>query len=116
MSVRCITCKSKNCVKRGIRKNKSVKKQKYICSDCGKWFVKDDGFKRMRYKPEIISRAIHMHHDGLSLFHVQNHLWQHDGVKVSRWAIAKWIRKYSLFLKYSRQKSKTSYQRKNPYG
>lgn len=116
MLVKCLNCKSKNCVKRGIRKNKSVKKQKYICNDCGKWFVKDDGFKRMRYNPEIISRAIHMHQDGFSLFTVKNHLWQHDGVKVSRWTIAKWEKKYSIFLKSDKSASKPSYQRKNTYG
>lgn len=99
MSLACPNCKNKKLIKRGKRKNKISVKQRYMCSNCKKRFVKNDGFKRMRYKPEIISRAIHMHQDGLSLFQVQYHLWQHDGVKVSRWTIAKWEKKYSVFLK-----------------
>jgi len=116
MSIVCPKCRSKNLIKRGKRKTKVSIKQRYMCSDCGKRFVKDDGFKRMRHKPEIISRAIHMHQDGLSLFQVQYHLWQHDGIKVSRWAIAKWEKKYSLFLKSGKFASKSNYQRKNSYG
>ena len=53
----------------------------------------------MRYKKKDIARAIHLHNDGLSLFQIQNHLWQHDGVKVTRRAINQWIKKYSVFLK-----------------
>lgn len=115
MSMKCPYCKSKNCVKRGKRKNKCIEKQKYLCKNCKKWFVKRDGFERMRHKPEIIARAIHMHQDGLSLFQVQNHLWQYDGVKVTRWTVAKWEKKYSVFLKSGKLKSKTSYQRKNTH-
>ena len=116
MSVKCPNCNSENCIKRGVRKNKSIKKQKYLCKKCNKWFVKRDGFERMRHKPEIISRAIHMHQDGLSLFQVQNHLWQYDGVKVSRWTIAKWDKKYSVFLKSGKFRSKSKNKRKDSFG
>jgi len=98
-------------VKKGFRKNKSVKKQKYQCADCRNWFVKDDGFKKMRHKPTVISRAIHMHQDGMSFFTVQNHLWQHDNTKVSRQTLWKWENKYSDFLKSATARSKTSNQR-----
>jgi hypothetical protein len=53
----------------------------------------------MRNTPEIISRAVHMHEDGFSLSKVQNHLWQHDGTKVTRWTISQWTKKYAVFLK-----------------
>ena len=49
---------------------------------CKKQFIEADGFERMRHKPEIITRAIHMHEDGMSLSKVQNHLWQYDGIKI----------------------------------
>ena len=116
MPLVCPKCASKNLIKRGKRRNKVVEKQRYMCKDCGKRFIKDDGFKRMRNKPEIIARAIHMHQDGLSLFQVQYHLWQHDGVKVTRWTIAKWEKKYSDFLKSDTRKRKTNYQRKRTHG
>lgn len=97
--MRCPKCKSKDVRKRGFRKNHLDKKQKYQCFECKTWFVEDNGFKRMRYKKEIISRAVHMHIDGFSLFKTQYHLWQHDGVKVTRKTISDWTKKYSLFLK-----------------
>ena len=99
MEIICPSCRKSKIVKQGYRKNKHSKKQKYQCLDCKKWFVEDDGFKRMRHKPKIISKAIHMHNDGLSLFQVRNHLWQYDGVNVTRKTISDWTKKYSVFLK-----------------
>ena len=103
MRTKCPFCKKLSAVKQGFRKNMHGKKQKYQCAKCKLWFVEDDGFKRMRHKPEDIVRAIHMHNDGMSLFKTQNHIWQHDGVKVTRWTISQWHKKYSLFLKSSTQ-------------
>ena len=99
MVLKCPNCKSKDVRKRGFRFNDSGKKQKYLCSDCKLWFVEDDGFKRMRHKKEDIVRAIHQHADGFSLSKTQNHLWQHDGVKVTRKTISDWSKKFSIFLK-----------------
>ena len=112
MTVSCPKCKSKEIIKRGFRYNRICKKQKYRCSKCGVWFVEDDGFKRMRHKPKIISRAIHMHNDGMSFADVKNHLWQYDGVKVSREAVRKWHKKYSLFLKSDTSPSRAKTKRK----
>ncbi len=97
--MRCPKCKCKNTIKRGKRYNKSGTKQLYQCNDCEFTFIKVDGFEKMRYKKEDIVRAIHLHNDGLSLFQVQDHLLQHDGVKVTRQAIRYWCKKYSNFLK-----------------
>ena len=95
----CPKCKSKNVVKRGQRYNKSGIKQLFICNKCELTFVKKDGFERMRHNKKIISRAIHLHNDGLSLFQVKDHLWQHDGIKITRKTVSDWGKKYSLFLK-----------------
>lgn len=106
MVQKCIFCKSSSIVRNGLRKRKVMIKQSFLCMSCKKQFVEPDGFERMQYKPEIIDRAIHLHNDGLSLFQVQNHLWQHDGVKVSRETIRLWCKKFGLFLK-SDKKTKT---------
>jgi transposase-like protein len=99
MVLNCPQCNSSEIAKKGFRKNHSGKKQRYQCTSCDAWFVEDDGFKRMRHTPEVIVRAVHQHEDGLSLSKVQNHLWQHDNVKITRWTISKWKSKYSDFLK-----------------
>ena len=95
----CELCGSNNVAKKGMRHNASGPKQKFFCHACKKWYVHDDGFKRMRIKPEHIVRALHEYGDGASLKKVREHLKQHDKVKVTRWAIRKWIVKYSHLLK-----------------
>lgn len=102
----CPKCKSKDVVKRGKRYNKSGAKQRFLCSKCESIFIKKDGFERMRYKPKVIARAVHMHNDGLSLWDVKNHLWQHDGVEVSRETIRSWCEKYGIFLKSDKETGK----------
>jgi hypothetical protein len=61
--------------------------------------VQDDGFKKMKKQPKDIARAIDEYADGASLKTVQKHLWQHDGVKISRWGIRTWVVKYAHLLK-----------------
>ena len=97
--MKCPKCSSKEIVKRGKRYNKSGAKQLYLCNGCKLTFVRQDGFERMRHDKKIISRAIHMHNDGMSLFQVKNHLWQYDKVKITRKTISDWTKKYSIFLK-----------------
>lgn len=107
MKTKCPFCKKLSAVKQGYRKNRTFKKQKYQCLECWKWFIEDDGFKRMRHSPKDIVRAVHQCNDGLSLSQTQNHLWQHDGVKVSRETIRLWCKKYGNFLKSDKTKGKT---------
>lgn len=99
----CDYCGSSDIVKKGFRHNSSVKKQKWFCHKCEKWFVSDDGFKRMRVKPEIIVRALHEYVDSASLEKVREHLKQHDNIIVSRWAIRQWMVKYSVLLKKTKR-------------
>ena len=103
--LRCELCGSNKVVKKGMRHNASGSKQKFFCHGCKKWYVHDDGFKRMRTKPEHIVRALHEYGDGASLKKVREHLKQHDGVKVTRWAIRKWLIKYTHLLKKTSRNS-----------
>ena len=111
MPLECPFCSSGDVIRRGKRLNESVVRQRYSCKSCNKRFVKDDGFKKMRHRPTVIARAIHMHQDGMSFFTVQNHLWQHDNTKVSRQTLWKWEKKYSDFLKSATARGKTNNQR-----
>lgn len=97
--MKCPKCKGEDISKRGKRYNKSGEKQLYLCNKCHRKFVEQDGFERMNFDRNDIVRAVHLHNEGLSLFQVKDHLWQHDGVKVSREAIREWCNKYSIFLK-----------------
>ena len=106
MVQKCVFCRSLSIVKNGLRKRKVRTKQSFLCLKCEKQFVEPDGFERMRYKPKDIVRAIHMHNDGMSLWDIKNHLWQHDGVKVSRETIRLWCEKYGVFLKSDKKTGK----------
>lgn len=107
-SFNCPNCNASDIVKRGKRHNKSRTKQLYRCNECRSAFVEPDGFERMRFNKEKIVRAVHMHEDGMSLSKVQNHLWQHDNIKVTRWTISEWTKRYSVFLKSASSKAKTN--------
>ncbi len=111
MNQTCIFCKSSSVVKNGLRKRNIRTKQSFLCKSCGKQFIEPDGFERMRHNPKDIARAIHMYNDGFSLFKTQYHLYQHDNVKVTRWTISKWNKKYSSFLKSATVRSKAKTQR-----
>ena len=103
----CVKCKSTDVVMRGKRYNKTGVKQLYLCNGCNSTFVEPDGFESMRHKKEDIVRAIHLHNDGLSLFKTQYHLWQHDGIKVTRKTISDWTKKFGIFLKSNSSSGKT---------
>lgn len=116
MPLKCLFCDSGDVIRRGKLRDRVGTKQRFGCKNCGRRFVEDDGFKKMRHKPKVIVRAIHMHQDGMSFFKVQNHLWQHDGVRVSRQTLTKWERKYSDFLKSAARRSKADHKRTHTRG
>lgn len=107
LSFGCPNCQCADIVRRGKRYNKAGAKQLYRCNECHSTFVEPNGFERMRHKKEDIVRAVHMHNEGMSLFKTQDHLWQHDGIKVTRKTISDWTKKYSNFLKSATSKRKT---------
>jgi transposase-like protein len=116
VSFTCPKCKTFDIVKRGKRYNESGTKQLYRCNECRSTFVEPDGFERMRHHPKDIVRAIHMHNDGMSLFNTRNHLWQHDGIKVTRKSISNLTKKYSNFLKSAASSRKAKAKRKAASG
>src|SRR3989338_1993079 len=112
MEQKCIFCKSSLVVKNGSRKRRVRSKQSFFCLSCEKQFVEPDGFERMRHKPNDIVRAVSLRNDGLSLLRTQDHIWQHDGVKVTRRTISQWTKKYSVFLKSNTFASPAKIERK----
>ena len=102
----CPYCKNLDIVKSGKKKNKSGVKQRYQCNKCKRHFIERDGFERMRFSPETITRAVHQYVDGLPSSKVKNHLQQHDNIKVSRWTICKWTKKYSDLIQKGTKKLK----------
>jgi len=83
-------------VKHGKRKLKSVpwEKQIFMCKRCTKSFTYDDGFKRMRHPPEIIVKALYLHHTlNYSLRAVARHLFLNYGVIICPATVSKWVKR-----------------------
>jgi putative transposase len=93
--MRCPNCKlGQRVIKKGRRKNRRGTVQIYKCLRCMKYFTYDPGFVKMRYKKEIITKAIDLWIKGNSLSKIRDHLEQFDGVKVYESTILRWTRKY----------------------
>ena len=93
----CVSCASQNIVKHGLRHNQSGNIQRYLCKDCGKWFVINLGFERMKATPQTISSAMQLYFTGESLRNTQKFL-RLQGVQVSHVAVYKWIEKYTALM------------------
>ena len=95
--IKCTHCGSKNNYKKGYRKTLNRGKiQKYYCKNCKKFFTNDDGFYRMRNKPEIITMSIDMYVSNLSSRKMRNQLERHFHHKTSHVSILDWVRRYTL--------------------
>jgi putative transposase len=99
----CPICASDQIVKHGIRHNRSGDLQRYTCESCGRWFVVNLGFERMKASPQVVTSAMQLYFTGESLRNVQKFL-RLQGVTVSHVAVYKWIQKYiTLMEKYLEQ-------------
>lgn len=93
--MKCRYCSSKKVVLNGKRKRLSVTKQSYLCNSCKRQFVGQDRFEGMRYNSDIIMKSINKYKNGMSLSDVQNDLLAHDNIKISRWTISLWSKRFS---------------------
>jgi transposase-like protein len=90
----CVYCKSKSIVKRGFVNGKARKVQRFWCKECGKTFVFDLGFKKMKYDPRVITIAIDAYSRGMSFRDVSQHLEQFYVAGVNATTVFRWHAKY----------------------
>ena len=79
-----------------MRKNSNALKPIYYCAECGRRFTPDDGFKKFRHAPIIITTAIQLLAQGSSLSQIINYLNTNFRVKVSRKTILDWGKKFLI--------------------
>lgn len=87
-----IFCTHKNRIKKGFRNNKSGKKQRFICKDCGHKFIEGNDL-RFKADKRIVSRAVKLS-QRVSTRQIAKDLKKKYNVVVSHVAVFKWIRKY----------------------
>jgi len=98
-SIICPYCKKENVKKDGKRKTKNRGLiQRYKCKECGKRFVQDNGFFRMRNHPNKITCAIDLFYRGVSTRKVQEHFQSFYPHNSDHSTILRWIRKYAKMI------------------
>jgi transposase-like protein len=91
MTLKCPNCKGVEFVKRGFSNTrKRGKQQRLLCKSCGKTFIPDMGFWKMKNKEEIITMCVDMYLSNLSSRKMRNQLFRHFGIKVSHVTILDW--------------------------
>lgn len=100
MIVRCIFCKSSaDIVRAGFRYNQTGKKQKYKCNLCKRFFVPNDGFWKMKHKPEIIAEALSYKKRRMTYAEVSKHFREYNRAKICPATAYNWIKKYGKTLR-----------------
>ena len=98
--VQCIFCKSpEHIVKAGFRYNQSGKKQRYWCNNCEERFVPNDGFRKMKHKPEVITEAISCRKRGMPYHEVSKHFREYDKANICPATAYNWVQKYGKILR-----------------
>jgi putative transposase len=97
--INCPYCKKQDIVRRGQRKTQNRGLiQRYLCKNCNRRFVIDDGFFKMKNAPQKVTLCLDLFYRGISTRKVQEHLqtfYPHNSSNVS---IYKWIVKYSKMI------------------
>lgn len=89
--LKCKYCDSESIVRNGHKNGV----QQWLCRDCGHQFLENGNYVKMRTEPEIISAAIDLYFDGLSVWKVKRQLAKIFRVRVSQMTVWKWVVKYS---------------------
>ncbi|MFH1978527.1 MAG: hypothetical protein ABIJ92_04335 [Candidatus Aenigmatarchaeota archaeon] len=93
--IKCPYCKSSRVVWRGYRYNEKTDKHLRLCNNCKRKFTKRDEFFRMRFGEEEIKRAVELYKKGYSSAEVVQNLKRNHGIKVSRWTVICWHKRYT---------------------
>jgi len=96
----CLYCGSTTVTKDGLRHNQNRAIQRFTCRTCGKRFVRNLGFERLKATPQVVTSALQLYFTGESLRNVQKFL-RLQGVNVSHQTVYNWIKRYvALMQKY----------------
>lgn len=78
----------------GKRINKFKAKQTFYCKKCHHKFTQDDGFKYVRFSPELILDAVRWSQKGSTLKQVVEKIGKTYNVRVGESTVHEWTRKY----------------------
>ncbi len=95
----CSKCNKENIIKWTKRKTENRGFiQRYKCKDCGKTFILDDGFFRMRNAPNKVTLCLDLFYKEISTRQIQSHLQAFYPHNSSHKSVYKWIVKYGRLI------------------
>ncbi len=97
----CPSCSSKNIIKKGLRKNKFQKIQRYRCKNCSKIFT-NKKIANKTYPSAIILNAISCYNLGNTQIEVSKLINQRYKIKAPQRTISEWINEYKNICTFSR--------------
>jgi len=93
--MKCPYCSSTKITNSGYRITKLGKKSIKKCLACNKKFSISNTFSRYRFPKKIILTAISKYKEKKSLSKVKDYILDKFNIKVSRYTISKWYKKFN---------------------
>jgi len=94
----CPYCRSTHTVGCGKRQTKSGQKQRYLCNDCKRRFIKDKDFERYKGNSKTTSLILDLYFKGISLRGIKDHLKQFYDIPLHHSNILRRIQKFSVVI------------------
>lgn len=94
----CPTCGEKKAIRFGVRTCEKGQVQRFKCKACGKRFVTDNGFARLRVTPKAVVTAFDLWAKKVSYRQIAHHLKDIHGIEVGKSTIERWVRRMSELL------------------
>jgi len=98
--MKCPHCSSTNMINSGYRTTKLGKKTIKKCIKCSKKFTISNSFPRYRFSKKIILKAVSLYKQKKSLSQVKDYLYDNYKIKVSRYTISKWYKRFKHSLSW----------------
>ncbi|MBM3199569.1 IS1 family transposase [Candidatus Woesearchaeota archaeon] len=92
--IRCPYCGGSSIIKRGIRKLKTKKKQRYFCNSCHHRFSLS--FERKRSSIKVVLSSVCAYNQGLNCEEVRDIVYRNHNVLLHKSTIARWVKEYDL--------------------
>lgn len=89
----CPNCERQNIQKDGTRKTIMGKKQRWLCSDCGKRFVLEP-VQKIKGNTDVVITAIDLYMKGVSYRGIADSMKQLFGLKVTHVTVMNWVNTY----------------------
>jgi len=93
----CPHCNSQNLIKKGIRKTKLKKVQRYGCNDCKKRFTLEP-IKHIKVNHKFVTLAMDCYYKGLSYRDISDQFKQFYNVSLHHETIRRWVLRFSKVL------------------